>query len=58
MIFGGILLLVGIVYLWFIIKYPIIEEVDYGKGQLKGYVAAFSLIIIGVYLIIKHLSEH
>lgn len=58
MVFGGALLLLGVVFLWFNIKYPIIEEVDYGKGQLKGYVAAFSFIVIGVYLIVKHLSEH
>jgi hypothetical protein len=57
MIFGGVILLLGVMFLWYNIKYPIIEEVDYGKGQLKGYLAAFSFMAIGIYLIIKHLSE-
>lgn len=57
MILGIALFILGLIYMWFNIRYPLKEEVDYGKGQLKGYIAASSVIIIGLYMIIEFFSN-
>lgn len=53
MILGIISIALGTIILWYTIKHPIIEDMDYGKGQLKGYVSGIGFIVVGVFTIIK-----
>jgi len=53
MILGIISFALGTIILWDTIKNPIIEDMDYGKGQLKGYVSGIGFIVLGVFAIIK-----
>jgi len=48
--------ILGLFLIWMNIRYPLKEEIDYGKGQLQGYIAGISFIIIGFYMIVESVS--
>lgn len=54
MVWGIILILIGLFFLYQTIKHPIKE--DYGFTNLKGYAAGLLFILIGIYFLFDYLG--
>jgi hypothetical protein len=57
MLLGIIFVVLGSFILWDTIKNPIVEDLDYGKGQFKGYLSGIGFVVLGLYLIIRHFAD-
>ena len=57
MILGIVFMILGAFILWDTIKNPIVEDMDYGKGQFKGYLSGIGFLVLGLFLIIDYFAS-
>jgi hypothetical protein len=57
MILGIVFMILGAFILWDTIKNPIVEDMDYGKGQSKGYLSGIGFLVLGLFLIIDYFAS-
>lgn len=57
MILGIVFMILGAFILWDTIKNPIVEDMDYGKGQFAGYLSGIGFLVLGLFLIIDYFAS-